>query len=108
MIIEQLTKNSRQCQRHRECSIKNNLLEILVRAELSCHPNDASLFVTPFFIGSPLVFLQQDVFVLVNGCPLGFFESMRGLRQGDPLFPLLFILIMDILSKLLPKRWEGI
>ena len=45
--------------------------------------------------------------VLVNGSPAGFFGSSRGLRQGDPLSPLLFLLIMEILSKMLKKMVEG-
>ena len=45
--------------------------------------------------------------VVVNGSPTGFFDSSRGLRQGDPLFFLLFLLIMEVLSRILKKIEEG-
>jgi len=38
--------------------------------------------------------------ILVNGTPSDFFSSSRGLRQGDLLSPLLFVIVMEALSKL--------
>uniref|UniRef100_A0A7N2QZ21 Reverse transcriptase zinc-binding domain-containing protein n=1 Tax=Quercus lobata TaxID=97700 RepID=A0A7N2QZ21_QUELO len=45
--------------------------------------------------------------VLVNGCLAGFFGSSRGLYQGDLLSPLLFLLVMQVLSRLLKITKEA-
>ena len=45
--------------------------------------------------------------VMVNGTPAGFFPSSKGLRQGDPLSPYLFVMGMEVLSVLIRRAMEG-
>ena len=44
--------------------------------------------------------------LLFNGSPADFFGSLRGLRQGNLLSPLLFLVMMEVFSKMI-KRVEG-
>ncbi|XP_060968731.1 uncharacterized protein LOC133036230 [Cannabis sativa] len=56
------------------------------------------------FIHWLLVCLRgTNYFLLLNGRIQGSFKGEKGLRQGDPLSPLLFVLIMEYLSRLLSQ-----
>ena len=45
--------------------------------------------------------------VLLNGIPGDFIQHRRGLRQGDPLSPMLFILVMDVLNWMVTRASEA-
>lgn len=42
--------------------------------------------------------------LLINGCPFGCFQTLEGLRQGDSLSPFLFVLVSEVLGRLIDRE----
>jgi hypothetical protein len=57
-------------------------------------------------LGCELVFFAGNMSVLVNGSPTSEINIKRGLKQGDPLAPLLFLLVAEGLGLLMRKAIE--
>lgn len=45
--------------------------------------------------------------VSINGVSSGYFKGRTGLRQGDPFSPILFVMVMNVLSQMLNKGAEN-
>jgi hypothetical protein len=50
-----------------------------------------------------MLVVDSSVSVMVNGEESSTFKIGKGLRQGDPLSPLLFNLVGDVLNKMIKK-----
>ena len=60
------------------------------------------------FIGWVHTILQSaKLSILINGTPCGYFSCKRGVRQGDPLSPILFCLAEEVLSRYLSIVMES-
>nr|XP_025616746.1 uncharacterized protein LOC112709059 [Arachis hypogaea] len=46
---------------------------------------------------------SASVSILINGSPSKPFKMERGLRQGDPLSPCLFVLVVDVLNRMIEE-----
>lgn len=88
--------------------------------KMSCpRPNGRAYFITLYFIlrvmecfgFSPqwIQWISQcmstvSYSIMLNGSPYGFFVPSRGLRQGDPLSPFLFIIGMEVLTRIIMRE----
>ncbi|KAK4381010.1 Retrovirus-related Pol polyprotein from type-2 retrotransposable element R2DM [Sesamum angolense] len=122
LLAQELFSGYNQCRLPPRCALKVDLRKAYDTVEWDF------LIATLRMFGFPAVFIKwieecvtsAHYSVVVNGGVHGFFVGARGLRQGDPMSPYLFVLVMEVLHMILQqlikqdgefrriKGWEGV
>ena len=105
LLATELVKDYHKDTISSRCAIKIDISKAFDSVQWSFIRNVLSAieFPSDFIHWIMLCITTASFSVQVNGELVGFFNSARGLRQGCSLSPYLFVVSMDVLSKLLDK-----
>ncbi|KAK4383611.1 Retrovirus-related Pol polyprotein from type-2 retrotransposable element R2DM [Sesamum angolense] len=108
LLAQELFSGYNQCRLPPRCALKVDLRKAYDTVEWDF------LIATLRMFGFPAMFIRwieecvtsAHYSVVVNGRVHGFFVGARGLRQGDPMSPYLFVLVMEVLHMILQQLIE--
>ncbi|KAK4384367.1 Retrovirus-related Pol polyprotein from type-2 retrotransposable element R2DM [Sesamum angolense] len=105
MLATELFSGYNQCRLPPRCALKVDLRKAYDTVEWDF------LVATLHLFGFPIAFIRwieecvttPRFSLYLNGEVHGFFAGARGLRQGDPMSPCLFVLVMEVLHMIVPQ-----
>ncbi|KAK4384052.1 Retrovirus-related Pol polyprotein from type-2 retrotransposable element R2DM [Sesamum angolense] len=108
LLAQEFFSGYNQCRLPPRCALKVDLRKAYDTVEWDF------LIATLRMFGFPAIFIRwieecvtsAHYSVVVNGGVHGFFSGARGLRQGDPMSPYLFVLVMEVLHMILQQLIE--
>lgn len=106
MLAHELVRNYHRDHGPPRCAAKIDLRKAydMVRWEAITHLLEKLNFPTQFIMWVKECISTSKFSINLNGSPRGYIHASRGLRQGCPLSPYLFVMVMEILHELLKKK----
>jgi hypothetical protein len=105
LLAQEIVRNYHKETGKPRCAMKVDLMKAYdsVNWEFMIHCLHCFGFPTKFLNWIKECITSPRFSVCLNGTLVGYFEEKKGLRQGDPLSPYLFVLAMEIFSRIMAE-----
>ncbi|KAK3218473.1 hypothetical protein Dsin_012443 [Dipteronia sinensis] len=106
LLVQELMRNYNKDDGAPKCSLKVDLMKAFDTVEWDFLLETLAAFPVPSKVINWIkaCITTPKFSISINGELAGFFHSKRGLCQGDPMSPYLFVIAMEVLTKLLAKH----
>ena len=105
LLVQDIVKNYHKGTMNPRCTLKIDLMKAYdsVNWELMIHCLHCYGFPVKFLSWIRECITSPRFFVCLNGTLVGYFEGKKGIKQGDPLSPYLFVLNMEVFSRIMAE-----
>uniref|UniRef100_A0A803PYI9 Reverse transcriptase domain-containing protein n=1 Tax=Cannabis sativa TaxID=3483 RepID=A0A803PYI9_CANSA len=102
MILQDLSKNYRRKNTSPRCALNVDISKAYDTVDWDFLEDLLNAYnLSRKFVNRFMIYVRNTSYsLLMNGRVQGNFKGAKGLRQGDPIYPLLFVLIMEYLTRL--------
>ena len=109
LLMQELVRNYHRKNISPRCALKIDLLKAFDSVSWDLILDALQAFNLPCkFVSWIRACITSPQFsISLNGALEGYFQGARGLRQGDPLSPYLFLIAMEFFSRVFKKKIEG-